>query len=68
MKQSSVDKLPLLRLMQIRGFLLYVTRTYRYMTRHLKGLHLTIDSWRKGQYAEGWRTPGVELSVHAYLR
>ena len=30
----------------IRGFLVYVARTYRYMNPHLKGMHLKIDSWR----------------------
>ena len=36
-QRESGNKLHLLRLLQIRGFLLYVTRTYRYMTPHLKG-------------------------------
>jgi hypothetical protein len=67
MLQVSPDRLPLLRLLQIRGFLLYVTRTYRYMTPHLKGLHLTIDSWREGRDSEGWRASGAELGVHAAL-
>jgi hypothetical protein len=67
LQRESGNKLPLLRLMQIRGFLLYVTRTYRYMTPHLKGLHLTIDGWREGRDADGWRTRGVEIGVHANL-
>jgi hypothetical protein len=67
MLRVSENKLPLLRLMQIRGFLLYVTRTYRYMTPHLKGLHLTIDSWREGRDSEGWRSTGAEMVVHASL-
>jgi hypothetical protein len=40
------------RLESIRGFLLYLTRTYPNMTPHLKGLHLSIDGWlavRKGR-------------------
>jgi hypothetical protein len=38
-----------------RGFLLYVTRTYPTMVPYLKGFHLTLDGWRKGRDAEGWK-------------
>jgi hypothetical protein len=38
-----------------RGFLLYVTRTYPAMVPYLKGIHLTLDGWRKGRDAEGWK-------------
>jgi hypothetical protein len=44
------------RLEEIRGFLVYVTRTYIGMSPYLIGLHMTIDSWRSGQDSEGWRT------------
>jgi hypothetical protein len=37
-------KLPLKRLEQIRGFMIYVSLTYDWMPPYLKGLHLTIDS------------------------
>ena len=30
----------------IRGFLVYVAKMYRDMNPYLKGLHLTLDSWR----------------------
>ena len=33
----------------IRGFLIYVARTFKWMTPYLKGLHLTIDGWREGR-------------------
>ena len=29
----------------IRGFLVYVARTYQYMNPYLKVLNLTLDSW-----------------------
>jgi hypothetical protein len=67
MQQNQEDRLPLKRLLQIRGFLLYVTRTYRYMIPHLKGLHLTIDGWRAGRDAEGWKNPNWELDIHESL-
>jgi hypothetical protein len=39
----------------ILGFLIYVLRTYPAFTPYLKGLHLTLDSWRPNQDDEGWR-------------
>jgi hypothetical protein len=42
----------------IRGSLVYLQRTYPAITPYLKGLHLTIDSWRPGRTAEGWKIPG----------
>jgi hypothetical protein len=38
-----------------RGFLLYVTRTYPAMVPYLKGIHLTLDGWRDGRDADGWK-------------
>ncbi len=38
-----------------QGFLVYVTRTYPTMVPYLKGFHLTIEMWRGGQDAEGWK-------------
>jgi len=45
------------RLEQVRGFLVYVARTYRWMNPYLKGLHLTIDGWRPDRDEEGYRIP-----------
>ena len=39
---------------RIRVFLIYVSRTFRWMTPYLKGLHLTIDGWRPGRDDELW--------------
>ncbi len=36
--------LPLQRMLEIRGFLMYVVRTYTWMNPYIKGMHLTIDS------------------------
>ena len=30
----------------IKGFLVYVNTTYKYINPYIKGLHLIIDSWR----------------------
>jgi hypothetical protein len=38
----------------IRGFLVYVARTYPTMVPYLKGIHLTLDSWRVNRGLDGW--------------
>jgi hypothetical protein len=43
--ESDPENLPRKRLEQIRGFLVYVTRTYPCTVPYLIGLHLTIDGW-----------------------
>jgi hypothetical protein len=48
-------KIPHKPLESIRGFLVYVSRTYPKMTPYLKGIHLTLDSWRVGQARSGWK-------------
>jgi hypothetical protein len=40
---------------RIRGFLVHLQRVYPAVTPFLKGLHLTIDSWRPGRDDEGWK-------------
>ena len=53
--------LPLGRLLQIRGFMMYVVRTYPWINPYMKGLHLTIDSWRPFRGADGFKLRGKEL-------
>ncbi len=48
-------KLPHKELLSDQRFLVYVTRTYPAMVPYLKGFHLTIEMWRGGQNAEGWK-------------
>jgi hypothetical protein len=38
----------------IRGFLIYVARTYSTLVPYLKGIHLTLDSWRANRGDDGW--------------
>ena len=40
-----------------RGFLVYIARAYPGMRPYLKGIHLTVDSWRPGRNQEGWKDP-----------
>jgi hypothetical protein len=38
-----------------RGFLIYVSRTYTTLVPYLKGIHLTLDSWRPNRDDDGWK-------------
>ena len=53
--------LPLHRLLQIRGLLIYVVRRYKWLNPYIKGLHLTIDSWRPGRADNGFKLNEREL-------
>jgi hypothetical protein len=54
------EQLPFKLLEQHRGFLVYLGRTYPSMVPYLKGLHLTIDSWRPNRGMDGWRDDSVQ--------
>ena len=43
------------RLRSDRGFLVYVTQVYPSMKPYVKGFHLSLESWRGGRDAEGWK-------------
>ena len=47
--------LPLQRLLEIQGFLMYVARTYTWLNPYIKGLYLTVDSWRPGRAEDGFK-------------
>lgn len=51
-KQKEIPRKPL---ESIRGYLVYVSLTYRSMVPYLKGLHLTLESWRDDRDEDGWR-------------
>ena len=55
--------MPIARMDSIRGFLVYVSRTYRYMTPYLEGVNLTLYSWRPYRDEEGWRMIGEDLNM-----
>jgi hypothetical protein len=46
-----------------RGFLIYVSQTYPYMVPYLKGVHLTLDSWREGRREDGWKRSQKEMDL-----
>eukprot|EP00980_Cylindrotheca_fusiformis_P026387 scaffold16048_cov85-Cylindrotheca_fusiformis.AAC.1 len=45
-----------------RGFLIYVTRTYPSMVPYLKGIHLTLDGWRRFRDEDGWKLPSKRIA------
>jgi len=51
-KDNSLEHKPL---EKARGFLVYLSRTYPTITPFLKGIHLTLDSWRPGRDTDGWK-------------
>ena len=51
------------RMEYIRGVLVYVSRTYRYMTPYLKAVNLTLESWITYRYEERWRLRGELLNI-----
>ena len=45
-----------------RGFLVYVSRTYPMINPYLKGIHLSLDSWRGGRAVDGWKLTAAEAA------
>ena len=43
-----------------RGYLIHVATTYKQMIPFLKGIHLTLDSWRPNQKDDGWKMSNKE--------
>ena len=63
MEKEGRDGMPRARMESIRGFLVYVYRTYSYMTPYLKGVHLNLYIWRPYMYEDGWRLRGESLNM-----
>jgi len=58
-----LDDLPRKELERIRGHLVYVSLTYTIFAPYLKGVHLTLESWREDRDNEGWKMTSVPDSV-----
>ena len=48
-----------------RGFLVYLSRTYPSIVPYLKGIHLTLDTWRPGRGKDGWKKPKASAKDEA---
>jgi hypothetical protein len=46
-----------------RGFLIYVSRTYKPFVPYLRGVHKTIDSWRPHRDSDGWKLTQSEIEA-----
>ena len=53
--------LPLQRMLEIRGFFMYVVSTYTWLNPYMKGMHLTVDSWQPGQAEDGFKMTPKEI-------
>jgi hypothetical protein len=51
-----------------RGFLIYISRTYPAITPYLKGIHLTLDSWRPWRDEDAWKLPLSEIKIALALK
>jgi hypothetical protein len=58
--QSGSD-IPFKPLESHRGCLIYIVRTYPAINPYLKGIHLTLDSWRPWRKDDGWRMTLAEI-------
>jgi hypothetical protein len=48
---------------QKRGFFIHLQRTYPCITPFLKGFHNTLDGWRAGRDAEGWKLTWQDVTL-----
>ena len=62
--EDTPEALPVKTLERTRGFLNYVTQTYRPLIPYLNGLHLTLDGWRPNRDEEGWRLNTRQREAH----
>ena len=61
--QVKEGKINTVDLLSWRGFLIYVSRTYHMMKPYLKGLHLTVDSWRPERGSDGWKLRNADIDL-----
>jgi hypothetical protein len=47
----------------VRGFLVYVSMTYPSMVPYLKGIHLTLETWRPNRDDYGWKMVSRKLGT-----
>ena len=47
-----------------RGVLVYISRTYPALVPYLKGIHLTLDSWRPWRKNDGWKMTTKEMRAY----
>lgn len=55
------DTIDFKQLERSRGFLIYIARTFPMLTPYLKGIHLSLDSWRPWRRQDGWKMTISEI-------
>ncbi len=60
---ATSDAIDFKQLESYRGFLVYLSRTYPVMNAYLKGIHLTLDSWRPWWKEDGWKMTMTEIRL-----
>jgi len=60
---SKGDEIDFKMLERFRGFLVYVSRTYPTMVPYLKGIHLSLDSWRPWRGSDGWKMTQAQITL-----
>ena len=60
----SVEGLDHKLLERYRGVMVYISRTYPALVQYLKGIHLTLDSWRPWRKADGWKMSSKEIQAY----
>ncbi|KAL7575469.1 hypothetical protein ACA910_007367 [Epithemia clementina (nom. ined.)] len=65
---AKLETIPRKELECIRGFLVYLSLTYGMITPYLKGIHLTLESWRSDRDSEGWKMTPQEWAQIAHRR
>jgi hypothetical protein len=51
-----------------RGYLIYISRTYPSVNPYLKGIHLTLDSWRPWRDEDAWKMSMSEIRIALHER
>lgn len=59
-KHSEIEFKPL---ESYRGYLIYIGRTYPAIVPYLKGIHLTLDSWRPWRAEDSWKMSMSEIRM-----
>ena len=65
--ESGETMLEYKKLQSDRGFMVYATRPYPAMKPYLKGFHLSLEMWRGGRDAEGWKLPTKTCSTNELM-
>eukprot|EP00980_Cylindrotheca_fusiformis_P018324 scaffold5977_cov98-Cylindrotheca_fusiformis.AAC.1 len=60
---SSSESLSFKPLERDRGFLVHLATTFKSITPYLKGIHLTLDSWRANRKQDGWKMSPKEWGI-----